>query len=156
CNFWATIAHGFARPPRPRQAKFCAKRNPALCSGRLLQGFPPPNATVQARMPMNHPLPLFRQQVLDRHDTQRLRGALILSQPLAHWLFTAFLTGLVAIALAFLVRHDYARKQSVTGTLVPDRGLLELRAPAAGSIASLHVAADAEVEAGTPLFIVRF
>ncbi|MDY6981992.1 MAG: hypothetical protein SV422_02800, partial [Pseudomonadota bacterium] len=105
---------------------------------------------------MDHPLPLFRQQALDRHDGQRLRGALILSQPVAHWLFTAFLAGLVAIAVAFLVRHDYARKQSVAGTLVPDRGLLELRAPAAGSIAGMHVEADARVDAGTPLFTVRF
>lgn len=105
---------------------------------------------------MNHPLPLFRQQALDRHDGQRLRGALILSQPVAHWLFMAFLAGLVAIALAFLLGHDYARKQSVAGTLVPDRGLLELRAPAAGSIAHMHVAADAVVDAGTPLFTVRF
>lgn len=105
---------------------------------------------------MNQPLPLFRQQALEHRDSQRLRGALILSQPVSHWLFTAFLTAIVAIALVFLVRHDYARKQSVAGALVPDRGLLELRAPAAGSIAFMHVAADALVDAGTPLFTVRY
>ncbi|HEY0960803.1 MAG TPA: HlyD family efflux transporter periplasmic adaptor subunit [Pseudomonadales bacterium] len=105
---------------------------------------------------MNQPLPLFRLQAQQHRDSQRLRGALILSQPLSQWLFTVFLTGLVMIAATFLVRHDYARKQSVTGTLVPDRGLIELRAPAAGSIARMHVAADAVVEAGEPLFTVRF
>lgn len=105
---------------------------------------------------MNQPLSLFRQQALEHRDSQRLRGALILSQSVPQWLFTAFLTALVAIALAFLVRHDYARKQSVAGTLVPDRGMLELRAPAAGSIAQLHVVADQFVDAGTPLFTVRF
>ncbi len=97
---------------------------------------------------------LFRPEALERHG-ERLRGALILNQPLAHTLFTAFLTGLVAVALVFLVRHDYARKQTVAGVLVPDRGLLELRAPATGSLAELHVAPDALVEAGTRLFTVR-
>lgn len=98
---------------------------------------------------------LFRQQALAR-QAQRLRGSLLLTQPLAHGVFTAFLAGLVAVALLFLVRHDYARKQSVSGTLVPDRGLIELRAPASGSLAAVHVAADAEVDAGTPLFTVGF
>jgi membrane fusion protein len=107
-------------------------------------------------MPMTQPLSLFRLQAQEHRDSQRLRGALILSQPLSQWLFTLFLTSVVAAALVFLVRHDYARKQSVAGTLVPDRGLLELRAPAAGSIAGLHVAADAVVDTGTPLFTVRF
>lgn len=107
-------------------------------------------------MPMDQPLLLFRHQAQESRDSQRLRGALILSQPLSQWLFTVFLAGLVASAVVFLVRHDYARKQSVAGMLVPDRGLLELRAPAAGSIARMHVAADALVDAGTPLFTVRF
>jgi membrane fusion protein len=98
--------------------------------------------------------PLFRQQALDR-QTERLRGALILSQPLPHALFTLFLAGLVTLALVFLVRHDYVRKQTVAGALVPDRGLLELRAPASGSLARLHVVPDAVVEAGAPLFTVR-
>jgi membrane fusion protein len=43
----------------------------------------------------------------------------------------------------------------VQGVLVPDRGLLELRAPATGSLAALHVAADVRVEAGAPLFTLR-
>ena len=99
-------------------------------------------------------LSLFRQEALDHHHN-RLRGALILSQPLPQLLFTLFLTGVVAAALLFLIRHDYARKQTVPGTLVPDRGLLELRAPAPGTIAQMHAAADAEVAAGTPLFTLR-
>lgn len=98
---------------------------------------------------------LFRQEVLECR-TERLRGALLLSQPLPHTLFTLFLAGLVAAALAFLVRHDYVRKQTVAGVLMPDAGLLELRAPAAGSLALLHVAADSVVAAGAPLFTVRF
>jgi membrane fusion protein len=103
-------------------------------------------------MPMNQSL--FRQQALDR-QTDRLRGALILSQPLPHILFTAFLTGVVLVALVFLIRHDYVRKQTVSGILVPDRGLLELRAPATGTLAQLHAALDTVVEAGMPLFTVR-
>lgn len=97
---------------------------------------------------------LFRQEVVDR-QTERLRGALLLSQPLPHTLLTLFLAGLVVAALVFLIRHDYVRKQSVQGVLVPDRGLLELRAPAAGSLAAVHVGADAWVEAGARLFTVR-
>jgi membrane fusion protein len=103
-------------------------------------------------MPMNQAL--FRPEVLER-QTAGLRGALLLSQPLSHTLFTVFLSGLVAAALIFLVRHDYVRKQSVAGALVPDRGLLELRAPAPGSLVNLAVAPDSSVEAGAPLFTVR-
>jgi membrane fusion protein len=111
-----------------------------------------PTGTDADEPPMNNSL--FRQEALDRHN-EGLRGALILTQPLAHGVFTVFLVGLVTAALIFLVRHDYARKQSVSGMLVPDRGLLELRAPAGGSLAALHVGADALVEAGAPLFTVR-
>lgn len=99
-------------------------------------------------------LPLFRQEVLDR-QTDRLGGALILSQPLPHLLCTVFLAAVTGVALIFLIRHDYVRKQTVAGILVPDRGLLELRAPAPGSITQVHVGEDAEVAAGTPLFTVR-
>ncbi len=97
---------------------------------------------------------LFRQEVLDR-QTDRLRGAVLLSQPLSQTLLTLFLVGCVTAALVFLVRHDYVRKQSVTGVLVPDGGLLELRAPASGSLASLYVTLDDEVQAGAPLFTLR-
>lgn len=97
---------------------------------------------------------LFRQQVLDR-QSERLRGELILSQPLSHTLFTLFLAGLVALALIFLVRHEYVRKQTVPGALVPDQGLIEVRAPATGSLAGMHVVMDSVVEAGTPLFTLQ-
>lgn len=97
---------------------------------------------------------LFRQEVLDRQG-ERLGGELILSQPLSHSLLTLFLAGLVALALIFLIRHDYVRKQTVTGALVPDMGLIEVRTPATGSLAHLHVTLDAIVEAGAPLFTLQ-
>jgi len=103
-------------------------------------------------MPMDQSL--FRAEALER-QTERLRGALLLSQPLPHTLFTLFLAGLVAAALIFLVRHDYVRKQNVGGVLAPDSGLLEMRAPAAGSLVTMHVTGNSHVVAGAPLFTVR-
>ena len=97
---------------------------------------------------------LFRQQVLDR-QSERLRGELILSQPLSHTVFTLFLAALVALALIFLVRHEYVRKQTVPGALVPDQGLIEVRAPATGSLAHMHVEMDSIVAVGAPLFTLQ-
>lgn len=97
---------------------------------------------------------LFREEVLERR-TVGLRGAVLLSQPLPHTLFTFFLAGLVAAVLLFLIQHDYVRKQSVAGVLVPDSGLLELRAPATGTLVAVVVSSDSRVEAGEPLFTVR-
>jgi membrane fusion protein len=100
------------------------------------------------------PEPLFRQEALHQQG-ERLWGELLLSQPLSYSIFTLFLGGITALALWFLVQHDYVRKQTVSGTLVPERGLIEVRAPAPGTLLTLHAGLDSRVEAGMPLFTLQ-
>jgi len=100
------------------------------------------------------PEPLFRQQALSRQG-ERLWGSLLLSQPLAFSVLTGLVAVVVGGALAFLASQDYVRKQSVNGLLVPDQGLLEIRAPQAGLLATLAVANDEFVAAGAPLFSLQ-
>lgn len=97
---------------------------------------------------------LFRPEAL-RQQGERLWGDLLLSQPLSATVLALFLGVVTALALGFLIQHDYARKQTVSGMLVPDRGLIEVRAPATGSIAMLNASLDQHVAAGTPLFTLQ-
>lgn len=97
---------------------------------------------------------LFRPEAL-RQQGERLWGDLLLSQPLSATVLGLFIATLTALALGFLIQHDYVRKQTVSGMLVPDRGLIEIRAPVTGSISMLDVALDQEVAAGMPLFTLQ-
>lgn len=100
------------------------------------------------------PEPLFRQQAL-RRQGERLWGSLLLSQPLSFTVMTGCIFAVVTLALAFLASQDYVRKQSVNGLLVPDHGLLDIRAPQAGLLAALAVGPEQTVAAGSPLFSLQ-
>lgn len=61
--------------------------------------------------------PLYRSEVLDAKRNRWL-GALILRQPLSHWVLTWIAICTVSIAVAFLYLGEYARKARVEGRLV--------------------------------------
>lgn len=100
------------------------------------------------------PEPLFRQEALCRQG-ERLWGSLLLSQPLSFTLLTGFVASLVVLVLVFLASQDYVRKQRVNGLLVPDQGLIDIRAPQAGLLGTLAVGPDQAVPAGAPLFTLQ-
>ena len=93
---------------------------------------------------------LFREQAVAR-QRQRLYGEVRLDTPLSAYVLTALIGALVlglACALAF---GSYARKETVTGWLVPDRGLARVAAPEPSVVEAVHVRQGQRVEAGTPL-----
>ena len=74
--------------------------------------------------------------------------------PRLRWpLLLAFLAGLLALVLA-LALLPYPRSETLQGWLVPEGGLLELRAPRAGVLGPLLAEPGARVAAGTPLLLV--
>lgn len=96
---------------------------------------------------------LFRKEALEARRTQWL-GAISLAQPLRLWVLTL---GAVLVALTvvlFLILGTYTRRSTVTGQLVPSKGLVTVLAPATGVISQLdHVEGDA-LHAGQRLAVV--
>lgn len=96
---------------------------------------------------------LFRQQAVNEQK-QRLYGDISLAQPLS--LYTVSLSILfiiIAISL-FLYYSHYARKETVRGYLVPDKGVIKTYANRSGNIDILHVKEGDNVNAGDPLVTV--
>lgn len=97
--------------------------------------------------------PLFRPEVLEAKRTSWL-GEISLAQPIRLWALTLF-AALAALAVAlFLVFGTYTRRSSVTGQLVPTKGLATVLAPATGVVSQLDVSEGERVTAGQTLAVV--
>ena len=97
---------------------------------------------------------LFRRQALEQQG-ERLWGELVISQPVSHLLLTLFLTLVITLTLVYLCLNQYSRKQAVQGFLAPDKGLVSVVAPTAGSLANLYIQQGEKVKTGQLLFEVR-
>jgi len=97
--------------------------------------------------------PLFRDEASHAHRPQSL-GTIRLATPVSHqvWGICAA-ASTVAIVLWLCLGH-YTRREHVTGTLVPQAGLLNVTARSAGTITRLDVDAGARVHAKAPLLTI--
>lgn len=96
---------------------------------------------------------LFRKQAVDAQK-QKLHGDISLAQPLSIYT-SAFILLVVIIAIAiFLSFSQYARKETVRGYLVPDKGLIKTYANRSGNIDVLHVQEGDAVTKGMPLVTI--
>ncbi len=93
---------------------------------------------------------LFRSEAL-AHQRQRLFGDVSLAIPVPVRLLVMWLAMVVAAAVAFLALSDYARKETVSGFLRPDHGLIKIRSPRSGRVSAIHVHEGERVAAGQPL-----
>ena len=93
---------------------------------------------------------LFRQAVIDKRK-HRLSGVISLVQPPIFKYLAILLLVIVTVSLVFLVTGSYSRKESVTGILQPDTGLLRLSAPQAGVVTELLVKEGQTVKKDQPL-----
>jgi membrane fusion protein len=103
---------------------------------------------------MTEKRPLFRPEAL-AFQRQGEFGEIVLLQPLsARLLFWSFAVTF-GLILAFLCTAHYARKETVTGYLVPSAGIARIFVPRAGTVAAVHVAEADEVKQGDALLTVR-
>lgn len=97
--------------------------------------------------------PLFRPEALQAQSQQWL-GSVQLVRPLAlSWLTAGVLVTAVVVA-TFLCLAPYTRKATVPGVLVPDKGLVRVVPPAAGTVLERRVAEGQTVQAGDVLFVL--
>jgi membrane fusion protein len=96
---------------------------------------------------------LFRPQVLAWQQNPRY-GTVLLCRPLGARVLTGLIGGLTLAAILFLAFNSYTRKVSVNGMLVPDQGLLAIRAPVTGIVKTVDVTEGQEVQQGARLFVL--
>lgn len=97
--------------------------------------------------------PLFRPEAVDAQRLQWLGAVQLVRPPSLVWVTV----GVVCIAVAFsafLALAQYTRKATVTGVLVPDRGLIRLVPAAAGTVLERRVSEGQQVQAGDVLFVL--
>ena len=97
---------------------------------------------------------LFRPESL-HSQRQSWLGRIHVMQPIRLiWLTFGVLATLVAASTFFFVT-EVGRRVTLTGVLLPDRGLVRVTAPVAGSLAALPVQETTHVKAGQLLLLIR-
>lgn len=102
---------------------------------------------------MQHEQGLFRQQAIDAQTTTSL-GTVRLATPVSHqaWALTALV--MTASILIWLFVGHYTRREHVSGSLVPQAGLLTVTARNTGTVTSISVSEGMVVHAGEPLLTI--
>lgn len=93
---------------------------------------------------------LFREEALE-HRKDRLFGEVILLQPLSMRILVGVSTVVCALIIAILFFGSYARKETVKGYLIPDKGIVKTYATQQGTIAAVHVRDGDVVKIGQTL-----
>lgn len=93
---------------------------------------------------------LFRQEAIN-HQSQRLTGAITLTQPMSIKLTVTLLVVITASIILFLFSAEYSRKETVRGFLMPSKGVIKSFAPRGGTIEKLWVKEGDSVEKGAAL-----
>ncbi|MCL1498380.1 HlyD family secretion protein [Xanthomonas nasturtii] len=96
---------------------------------------------------------LFREEVLQARRTSWL-GGISLVQPLQSWVVASVAAIVATAVVAYLCIGTYTHRSTVTGQLVPTKGLATVIAPATGVVTRLDVSEGQRVEAGQILGVV--
>lgn len=97
---------------------------------------------------------LFRKKAID-HQRNNIYGNILLSNPLRFQLITWACVLITTLVVGFLVFGQYARKEHVSGYLVPDQGIVEVLSKAKGTIKTQHVNSGDLVHEGDVLFTIN-
>lgn len=93
---------------------------------------------------------LFRQQAIDAKSPGVL-GTVRLATPVSHQIWALFAVSTAIALLGWLFAGHYTRRQHVSGSLVPQAGLLNVTSRSAGIVTSIEVAEGSVVHAGDAL-----
>lgn len=99
-------------------------------------------------------VPLFRPEVTEARR-ERLHGDVSLAIPVS-WQAIGYLIAIaLVVAVVFLALGSYARVETVSGTIVVDKGTAPITPTRAGVVVDLSVREGQQVSAGAPLARVR-
>lgn len=96
---------------------------------------------------------LFRPEAVN-HKNERLHGVVVLASTWSYTALTLFFCTIVLALLAFAWHFGFTRKEIVSGTVVPDRGVIRLAAPQSGIVSRIEVGEGELVHAGDALFVL--
>jgi len=96
---------------------------------------------------------LFRSEVIEGRQ-QAWLGSIQLVRPVPLAVLTLVVVVIAFVVGGFLVEGRYTRKAHITGYLVPDRGVLRLLPPQAGTVTESHVVEGRLVKRGEVLFVL--
>jgi membrane fusion protein len=94
---------------------------------------------------------LFRKEAMD-HQSQRLHGTVILTGEWTYTALTLFFCVLILALVIFAFFFGFSRKETISGMVVPDRGLIRIVAPQSGFVSLINVEEGQVVQSGAPLF----
>jgi membrane fusion protein len=100
------------------------------------------------------PAELFRPEAVN-HARRRLEGDVVLTSPAPLRIIGIALTVLVVICLVLAAVTSYTRRQSVTGWLVPEGGVIRVTAGQGGIVEVLNVREGQDVAAGSQIASLR-
>lgn len=92
---------------------------------------------------------LFRTEAIEHR--RRLRGEVMIAQPVSHGVMTAILGAFVVIGATYLMTGTYARKETVQGYVAPTGGLAQLYATKGGIVTRVLVHEGDVVTQGQPM-----
>ena len=96
---------------------------------------------------------LFRQQSID-HQKAKLYGDVILRQPPSVFIILIVIVVIISSLAMLLIKGSYARRESVVGYIIPDKGLVKVYAPLGGILSISHIREGQKVVKGELLFSV--
>jgi membrane fusion protein len=96
---------------------------------------------------------LFRTEAI-ANKSRRLHGSILLTRTWSNTSVSLFLCAIVASLILFALFFSFARKATVTGVVVPSKGINRILSPQAGTVAQLNVSEGQEVRIGDPLFTI--
>jgi membrane fusion protein len=96
---------------------------------------------------------LFRREALDFNREKSL-GDVVLVRPVSFSLLTIFAVAFAIAVIVFAFSAEYTRKTHVSGYLAPDKGLIKVYAPQAGTLIEKHVKEGQQVKRGDTLFVL--
>jgi membrane fusion protein len=96
---------------------------------------------------------LFRPEVIENRQSQWL-GSIQLLRPVSLHVLTAMAVGAAVLVAAYLFLGEYTRKARVAGFLAPDRGVIRLVAPQAGTVLESRAVEGAVVRRGDVLYVL--
>ena len=93
---------------------------------------------------------LFRKEAIE-HQGTRLYGEVTLTAPVSTWVLTGVIGTIVGGILIILLFGEYARKETVSGWLRPNKGLVRVVSPQLAIVEAVHVEEGEAVSKGDAL-----